>query len=211
MGWLERLKLPPVPAIRAQAKPRVSAGEKLERKLQDINDRLSNIGKDVEDYFRRIKDALGAFTLEGLADGAEADDVTFPATPHNLLSSTHSDTAAATVSRGSLVVGTEDSLWEELPIGSANRVLFSDGVDAAWDQVNTASIEDDAVTYAKMQNVSAASLLLGRGSAAGGGDAQEITLGTNLSMSGTTLNASGGGGSDNDAQILAYLALAATE
>lgn len=57
----------------------------------------------------------------------------------------------------------------------------------------TLTIDNDAVTYAKMQNVSAASKLLGRGDS-GSGDTQEITLGTGLTMSGTTLSASGGGG-----------------
>lgn len=58
----------------------------------------------------------------------------------------------------------------------------------------TWTIDNDVVTYAKLQNISAASKLLGRGSASGAGDTQEITLGTNLSMSGTTLNAAGGAG-----------------
>ena len=58
----------------------------------------------------------------------------------------------------------------------------------------TWTIDNDAVTYAKMQNVSAASKLLGRGSASGSGDVQEITLGDGLTMTGTTLAASGGGG-----------------
>lgn len=55
------------------------------------------------------------------------------------------------------------------------------------------NVPNDLITYAKIQNVSAASKLLGRGDS-GGGDVQELTLGTNLSMSGTTLNATGGGG-----------------
>ena len=56
----------------------------------------------------------------------------------------------------------------------------------------TAGLVDDAVTYAKMQNVTTARLM-GRATA-GAGDMEEITLGTNLSFTGTTLNAAGGGG-----------------
>lgn len=58
------------------------------------------------------------------------------------------------------------------------------------------AIDSDAVTYAKMQNVSAASRILGRGDS-GSGDVQELTLGSGLSISGTTLSASGGGSSTN--------------
>lgn len=52
------------------------------------------------------------------------------------------------------------------------------------------TIANDAVTYAKMQNVSAAARLLGRGSAAGSGDPEELTIGSGLSLSGTALAAS---------------------
>jgi hypothetical protein len=61
------------------------------------------------------------------------------------------------------------------------------GTGAVW------TIDPSAVTYAKMQNTAAPAVLLGRGSASAG-PPQEITLGTNLSMSGTTLNATGGPG-----------------
>lgn len=47
---------------------------------------------------------------------------------------------------------------------------------------------------ANLVQASAASRLLGRGSAAGAGDFQEITLGGNLTMTGTVLDASGGSG-----------------
>lgn len=54
-----------------------------------------------------------------------------------------------------------------------------------------ATIANDAVTFAKFQNITTARLL-GRATA-GSGDMEEITLGTNLSFTGTTLNATGGG------------------
>ena len=55
--------------------------------------------------------------------------------------------------------------------------------------VATADISDDQVTYAKLQNVTDARLL-GR-SAGSSGDAQEITVGSGLTLSGGSLTASG--------------------
>ena len=51
------------------------------------------------------------------------------------------------------------------------------------------TVANNAITYAKMQAVSVGSRLLGS-SSAGGGNVQEILLGTGLLMSGTTLSAS---------------------
>jgi hypothetical protein len=49
------------------------------------------------------------------------------------------------------------------------------------------TIDNGVVSYAKMQTVSGASLLLGRGSS-GSGAVQEITPGTGLIVSGTTIS-----------------------
>jgi hypothetical protein len=62
-------------------------------------------------------------------------------------------------------------------------------VTAAGPGSATATIANQAVTYAKIQNVTG-DRLLGRVSSEG--SIQEITLGTNLSFDGTTLNAGGG-------------------
>ena len=54
------------------------------------------------------------------------------------------------------------------------------------------TIANDAVTFAKMQNSSAASRILGRGSTSGAGDFEELTISTGLTLTGTVLTASGG-------------------
>ena len=56
------------------------------------------------------------------------------------------------------------------------------GSGATW------TIDSGVVTYAKLQDVSATNRLLGRATA-GSGDAEEITIGSGLSLSGTTLSA----------------------
>ena len=63
------------------------------------------------------------------------------------------------------------------------------------------TIANEAVTFAKFQNITDARLL-GR-NAGSSGDMQEITLGTNLSFTGTTLNATSGGGAGTVTSITA--------
>ena len=55
-------------------------------------------------------------------------------------------------------------------------------------QVSSAGLANDAVTYAKMQNVSNETKLIGRGQGAFGGDPEEITLGFGLAMTATALS-----------------------
>lgn len=102
-------------------------------------------------------------------------------------------TANAGLSAERVVTDTPSIAWDLATAGQAKakRAALTGDVTAAADG-NAMTIANNAVIYAKMQDVSAASRLLGRGSAAGAGDPQEISLGTGLSMSGTTLNGTGG-------------------
>ncbi|MES3036773.1 MAG: hypothetical protein V4736_02610, partial [Bdellovibrionota bacterium] len=67
-----------------------------------------------------------------------------------------------------------------------NAVTTAKILDSA---VTTAKLNDQSVTYSKLQNVSASSRLLGRATA-GAGSAEEITVGSGLTLSGTTISAS---------------------
>lgn len=84
------------------------------------------------------------------------------------------------------------------------------GTLAGLNTVSTANIGNDQVTYAKIQNVSAASRLLGRGSAAGAGDVEEITLGPNLTMINAVLDAVGTGGTASSERFTANDAILPT-
>jgi len=106
------------------------------------------------------------------------------------------------VTSGDTLMWSREDGWRLMSAAGGAIVLTGDvtgtgtssiATTIANDAVTTVKILNDNVTYAKIQNVSAASRLLGRGSAGGSGDVEEVTLGTNLSMSGTTLNATGGG------------------
>ncbi len=72
-------------------------------------------------------------------------------------------------------------------LGTTTQVLHGDaGGVPIFGQVVTNDIQASNVTYAKIQNVSAGSTLLGRGST-GAGAVQEIALDATLTMTGTTL------------------------
>lgn len=80
--------------------------------------------------------------------------------------------------------------------GGGNFGIVTDGDKGDITVTSSGSIwtiDNDAVTYDKIQNVTTSSVLLGRATA-GAGDIEEIILGSGLTLAGTTLSAAGGGG-----------------
>lgn len=75
------------------------------------------------------------------------------------------------------------------------RILSVLGAGTCASVSLTADVTGD-LPYANLVQATGASLLVGRGSAAGAGDFQEITLGSGLTMTGTSLSSSGGAPTD---------------
>ena len=138
-------------------------------------------GADAAPTFRALVAAdLGSFTLSPSLRLLTLQDAT-------------GDTTPLTV-RASSGVGTAHIAQFQASDNSPLSHIAHDGsfVGAVIGNASTATTAGAVTTVV-------ASKLLGRGSAGGDGVSQDITLGTNLSMSGTTLNATGGGGITNSA------------
>lgn len=78
-------------------------------------------------------------------------------TAHAILDgSTHSDSVAQTVSRGSLIYGNSTPKWDELTIGAAGSHVRSDGTDAAWSNIGVSLVTfksaDESVSNSTLQN-----------------------------------------------------------
>jgi len=86
-----------------------------------------------------------SFTVDATGRLTAAADVLITGvapSAHDILSAYHGDTLAAGVSQGSIIVGNATPKWSELTIGAADRVLKSDGTDAAWGQVGHDELTD---------------------------------------------------------------------
>lgn len=84
-----------------------------------------------------------SLTVTTLTDGSSGGG-----SPHALLDgSTHTDTAAQTVTRGSLIYGNSTPAWDELILGASGLFVGSNGVDASWTQIDhgahLAGLSDD--------------------------------------------------------------------
>jgi hypothetical protein len=121
--------------------------------------------------------------LTGSATNAQVPDILNLTNISNLTSNGFVKTS---LGDGTLSIDTNTYL-------TANQTItLSSDVTGSGTTAITATIANDAVTYAKMQNVSTASKLLGRGDS-GSGDVEEITIGSGLVITGTTLTVSGSG------------------
>ena len=91
-----------------------------------------------------------------------------------------------------VTVSIADRDWGDITSTSSGSVwnIDADAVgsaEIATGAVGTTEVDDNSVTYAKIQNV-VASRVLGRGAGAGDGDPEELTIGPGLAMTGAAIH-----------------------
>ncbi len=104
-------------------------------------------------------------------------------------------TSAAALTANQLVIGAGLQASATLgTLGTATTVLHGNAAGApTFAAVALGSDVSGDLPFASFVPATAASRLLGRGSAAGAGDFEELTIGSGLSIAGTVLSATGGG------------------
>jgi hypothetical protein len=156
--------------------------------VRDIDGTPSISARTIEFTNGTVSDQGSGVARVTIAGGGGGGDA-FTANPLSQFASTTSAQLAGVISdetgSGALVFANSPTLTTPALGTPASGTLTN------CTGLPTAGLVDDAVTFAKMQNISAASRLMGRGSASGAGDPQEITLGSGLSMTGTVLSSSG--------------------
>lgn len=187
MSFFRRLKMPPVPPI--ATRPIGNGG----RKPGGLTGGFlpAEAGGKIEDYLRKILDALSAWD-------PDASPVIVGAAVDGALSLTDTATIAATQTEGAVSLEVVDdsitdaklrdsagfSVIGKATTGTGETADITAGTDSvlgrvgsgnlAFAQVATGQIANSAVTYAKIQNVSASSRFLARVSS-GAGVVEEAT------------------------------------
>src|SRR6478672_1708794 len=149
----------------------------------------------------KLSTANGNVALFLQPDALNADrTATFPNASGNVVLDTASQTltnktisgASNTISNiaTTALTGTLQAAQFPALTGDVTTSAGSLATTIANNAVTTAKIANANVSYAKLPS-EAESTLLGRGQGSGAGDTQVLSLGTGLSMSGTTLNVSG--------------------
>jgi hypothetical protein len=89
----------------------------------DATPQIARLAKGSDGQVLKLVSGLPAWQTEG------------GGTSHDILSATHTDTLAAAVVRGDLIIANSTPKWTRLAVGLANKVLKSDGTDPAWGNV----------------------------------------------------------------------------
>lgn len=164
-------------------------------------------------FWNAGNDGAGSGLDADLLDGLQA--TAFAATAHTHTSSeitdfseSVDDRVAAFLVPGSGISLTYNDAANTLTVASSAGVTDGDKGDITVSGTGTVWVVDNAaITLAKIQNASANSVLVGAGSAGTGAAYSQITLGANLTMTGTVLSASGAGGGFTYPQLQSFISL----